>query len=151
VLGVGLAIAPVGGYLSVTGAWSAPWWLLVALASAVAAWVAGFDILYSLQDVEFDRSQRLYSIPVALGEPRALTLARALHALAVFSLIAAGFAVGAGIPYWVGVGVVTFLLGYEHSLVSSGDLSKLNAAFFTMNGVISIAFFGFVLLERMLA
>ncbi|MGI8619296.1 MAG: UbiA-like polyprenyltransferase [Gemmatimonadaceae bacterium] len=151
VLGVGLAIAPVGGYLAVTGAWSTPWWLLVALASAVAAWVAGFDILYSLQDVEFDRSQRLYSIPVALGEPRALTLARALHALAVFSLSAAGFAVGAGIPYWVGVGVVAFLLGYEHSLVSPGDLSKLNAAFFTMNGVISIAFFGFVLLERMLA
>ncbi|MCR4341308.1 MAG: putative 4-hydroxybenzoate polyprenyltransferase [Gemmatimonadaceae bacterium] len=151
VLGIGLAIAPVGGYLAVTGAWSTPWWLLVALAAAVAAWVAGFDILYSLQDVEFDRSQRLYSIPAAVGESRALTLARALHALAVIWLIAAGFAAGAGIPYWVGVGVVAFLLGYEHSLVRPGDLSKLDAAFFTMNGVISIAFLGFVLLERMLA
>ncbi|HUR92408.1 MAG TPA: UbiA-like polyprenyltransferase [Gemmatimonadaceae bacterium] len=151
VLGVGLAIAPVGGYLAVTGAWSTPWWLLVALAAAVAAWVAGFDILYSLQDVEFDRSQRLYSIPAAVGEARALTLARALHVLAVAALVAAGFAAGAGIPYWVGVGVVAVLLGYEHSLVRPGDLSKLDAAFFTMNGVISIAFFGFVLLERMLA
>ena len=151
VLGIGLAIAPVGGYLAVTGAWSDPWWLLVALAAAVAAWVAGFDILYSLQDVEFDRSQRLYSIPAAVGEARALTLARALHVLAVGALVAAGFAVGAGISYWVGVGVVALLLGYEHSLVRPGDLSKLDAAFFTMNGVISIAFFGFVLLERMLA
>ncbi|MGI9139879.1 MAG: UbiA-like polyprenyltransferase [Gemmatimonadaceae bacterium] len=151
VLGIGLAIAPVGGYLAVTGAWSAPWWLLVALASAVAAWVAGFDILYSLQDAEFDRSQRLYSIPVALGEPRALTLARGLHVVAVLALVTAGIAAGAGLAYWVGVGVVAVLLGYEHSLVHPGDLSKLDAAFFTMNGVISIAFFGFVLLERMLA
>ncbi|CAN5624134.1 putative 4-hydroxybenzoate polyprenyltransferase [soil metagenome] len=151
VLGIGLAIAPVGGYLAVTGAWSTPWWLLVALASAVAAWVAGFDILYSLQDVEFDRSQRLYSIPAAVGESRALTLARVLHVVAVLALVAAGFAAGAGVAYWVGVGVVAALLGYEHSLVRPGDLSKLDAAFFTMNGVISIAFFGFVLLERMLA
>ena len=151
VLGIGLAIAPVGGYLAVTGAWSTPWWLLVALATAVAAWVAGFDILYSLQDVEFDRSQRLYSIPAAVGESRALALARALHVVAVLALVAAGFAAGAGIPYWIGVGVVALLLGYEHSLVRPGDLSKLDAAFFTMNGVISIAFFGFVLLERMLA
>jgi 4-hydroxybenzoate polyprenyltransferase len=151
VLGIGLAIAPVGGYLAVTGAWSDPWWLLVALASAVAAWVAGFDILYSLQDVEFDRAQRLYSIPATVGESQALTLARVLHVLAVLWLIAAGFAAGAGIPYWVGVGVVALLLGYEHSLVRPGDLSRLDAAFFTMNGVISIAFFGFVLLERMLA
>ncbi len=151
VLGIGLAIAPVGGYLAVTGAWSAPWWLLVALASAVAAWVAGFDILYSLQDVEFDRSQRLYSIPAAVGERRALTLSRGLHVVAVLALVAAGIAAGAGLAYWVGAGVVAVLLGYEHSLVHAGDLSKLDAAFFTMNGVISIAFFGFVLLERMLA
>ncbi len=151
VLGIGLAIAPVGGYLAVTGAWSDPWWLLVALAAAVAAWVAGFDILYSLQDVEFDRAQRLYSIPATVGEKQALTLARVLHVLAVLWLIAAGFAAGAGIPYWLGVGVVAALLGYEHSLVRPGDLSRLDAAFFTMNGVISIAFFGFVLLERMLA
>jgi len=150
ILGIGLAIAPVGGYLAVTGAWSEPWWLLVALATAVAAWVAGFDILYSLQDVEFDRAQRLYSIPAAVGEPRALTLARALHVLAVLALATAGLAAGAGIPYWIGVGVVALLLGYEHSLVRPGDLSKLDAAFFTMNGVISIAFFGFVLLERVL-
>lgn len=151
VLGIGLAIAPVGGFLAVTGAWSAPWWLLVALASAVAVWVAGFDILYSLQDVEFDRAQRLYSIPATVGEERALTLARVLHVVAVLSLVAAGFAAGAGLAYWIGVGVVAVLLGYEHSLVRPGDLSKLDAAFFTMNGVISIAFFGFVLLERMLA
>ena len=123
----------------------------MALASAVAAWVAGFDILYSLQDVEFDRSQRLYSIPAAVGEHRALRLARALHVVAVLALISAGFAAGAGVAYWVGTGVVAVLLGYEHSLVRPDDLSRLDAAFFTMNGVISIAFFGFVLLERMLA
>lgn len=149
VLGVGLAIAPVGGYLAVTGAWSDPWWMLPVLATGVMTWVAGFDVLYALQDVAFDRQTGLHSIPAALGEARALTIARAFHGLTVVSLAAVGAAVGAGWLYWLGVAVVAALLLYEHSLVRADDLSKLDAAFFTMNGIISIAFFGFVLAERL--
>lgn len=150
VLGIGLGIAPVGGYLAITGAWSDPWWMLVALAFAVMAWVAGFDILYALQDVAFDRTQGLYSIPAALGEQRALTLARIVHVLTVLFLGVVGWAVGATWPYWIGVAVVAALLLYEHSLVRANDLSRLDAAFFTVNGIISITFFAFVLAERLL-
>jgi 4-hydroxybenzoate polyprenyltransferase len=149
VLGLGLGIAPVGGYLAVTGAWSDPWWMLPVLAAAVMTWVAGFDVLYALQDVAFDRQTGLHSIPAAVGEARALTVARLLHAGTVIALGAVGVAVGAGWVYWVGVAVVAALLLYEHSLVRPGDLSRLDAAFFTMNGIISIAFFGFVLVERL--
>lgn len=149
VLGLGLGIAPVGGYLAVTGAWSDPWWMLPVLAAAVMTWVAGFDVLYALQDVAFDRQTGLHSIPAAVGEARALAVARFLHAGTVVALGAVGVAVGAGWVYWVGVAVVAALLLYEHSLVRPGDLSRLDAAFFTMNGIISIAFFGFVLVERL--
>ena len=149
VLGIGLGIAPVGGYLAVTGAWSDPWWMLPVLAAAVMTWVAGFDVLYALQDVAFDRQAGLHSIPAALGEARALTIARGLHIVTVIALAAVGIAVAAGWLYWLGVAVVAGLLLYEHSLVRPGDLSKLDAAFFTMNGIISIAFFGFVLAERL--
>ena len=149
VLGMGLAIAPVGGYLALAGAWSRPWWLLAALAAGVTTWVAGFDILYALQDVEFDRQQQLHSVPVAFGETGALGLARALHALTVLSLALVGIAAHAGRLYAAGVVVAAVLLFYEHSLVKRGDLSRLDAAFFTMNGVISITFFGFVLAERL--
>lgn len=149
VLGLGLGIAPVGGYLAVTGAWSDPWWMLPVLAAGVMTWVAGFDVLYALQDVAFDRQTGLHSIPAALGEARALTIARVFHGLTVFALGAVGAAVGASWLYWLGVAVVAGLLLYEHSLVRADDLSKLDAAFFTMNGIISIAFFGFVLAERL--
>ena len=149
VLGVGLSIAPVGGYLAITGAWSEPWWMLIALAVAVATWVGGFDILYALQDVGFDRENRLHSIPAAFGEGRALSVARELHVLTVIGLALAGIGAGAGVIYFLGVGVAAALLFYEHSLVSSSDLSRLDAAFFTMNGVISIVFLGFVLAERL--
>lgn len=150
VLGFGLGIAPVGGYLAITGAWSDPWWMLVALAFAVMAWVAGFDILYALQDIAFDRTQGLNSIPAALGEHQALVLARTVHALTVLFLGVVGWAVGVAWPYWVGVAVVAGLLLYEHSLVKANDLSRLDAAFFTVNGIISITFFAFVLAERLL-
>lgn len=149
VLGVGLSIAPVGGYLAVTGAWSSPWWMLVLLATAVATWVGGFDILYALQDIEFDCAQGLHSLPAALGESVALNVARSLHFTTVLCLAVVGLAVGAGWIYATGVVVAAILLLYEHSLVKPGDLSRLDAAFFTMNGVISIAFFGFVLAERL--
>ncbi|HUF66781.1 MAG TPA: UbiA-like polyprenyltransferase [Gemmatimonadaceae bacterium] len=151
VLGLGLSIAPVGGYLAVAGVWSDPWWMLASLAVAVATWVAGFDVLYALQDVEFDREQGLYSVPVLAGERGALVVARVLHAVTVGALIVAGFGAGLGALYWIGVAVAAALLTYEHSLVLPGDLSRLDAAFFTMNGVISITFFAFVLLDRTLA
>lgn len=149
VLGIGLAIAPVGGYLAVTGAWSTPWWMLLALAAGVSSWSAGFDVLYALQDEEFDRAERLYSIPVVFGRRGALAIARALHVITILALAAVGIAVPVGWLYAVGVCVAAALLLYEHSLVRGDDLSRLDAAFFTMNGVISLTFFGFVLVERL--
>jgi 4-hydroxybenzoate polyprenyltransferase len=149
VLGISLAIAPVGGYLAVAGAWSRPTWMLLALAAAVATWVAGFDIFYSLQDVDFDRDEHLRSIPVEVGEARGIRIARILHVVSITGLIAVGLAIHAGGWYWVGIALAAALLAYEHSLVSELDLSRLDAAFFTMNGMISIAFFFFVLLDRL--
>jgi 4-hydroxybenzoate polyprenyltransferase len=140
VLGLGLSIAPVGGYLAITGRWSEPWWMLCALAIAVA----------TLQDVQFDRENALHSVPAALGEAGALATARLLHVVAVVTLAAVGIAVGGGWLYVAGVVVAGALLSYEHSLVRVGDLSRLDAAFFTMNGIISIAFFAFVLAERLM-
>jgi 4-hydroxybenzoate polyprenyltransferase len=151
VLGVGLSIAPVGGYLATTGQWSDPWWMLVLLATAVATWVGGFDILYALQDIEFDCAHGLHSLPASLGERGALNVARLLHVCTVLALAGVGFAVGAGWVYAAGVIIATALLLYEHSLVKPGELGRLDAAFFTMNGVISIVFFAFVLGERLRA
>ena len=150
VLGIGLSIAPVGGYLAITGQWSTPWWMLIALAIAVASWVGGFDILYALQDVSFDRENGLYSVPATFGEANALGIARILHLLTVAALTFAGLGAGAGLVYFLGVGVAAGLLFYEHSLVRADDFSRLDAAFFTMNGVISIVFLGFVFTERLL-
>src|SRR5881392_3769019 len=149
VLGVGLSIAPVGGYLAVTGHWSEPWWMLIALAISVATWVGGFDILYALQDVSFDRENGLYSVPSTFGEANALGIARALHLTTVAALALAGIGAGAGVVYFAGVLVAAALLLYEHSLVKVDDFSRLDAAFFTMNGVISIVFLGFVFTERL--
>jgi 4-hydroxybenzoate polyprenyltransferase len=151
VLGVGLSIAPVGGYLAITGHWSSPWWMLIALAIAVATWVGGFDILYALQDVSFDRENGLYSVPSTFGEANALRIARLLHFITVAGLAIAGLGADAGVVYFVGVLVAGALLLYEHSLVRVDDFSRLDAAFFTMNGVISILFLGFVFTERLLA
>ncbi len=149
VLGTGLSIAPVGGYLAVTGAWPEPWWMPVVLALAVASWVGGFDVFYALQDTDFDRENGLHSIPAMLGEARAIAVARVLHVVTVVSLAIAGVATDSGAWYALGVVIAAVLLAWEHRLVRPGDLSKLNAAFFTMNGVISIAFFACVLVERL--
>jgi 4-hydroxybenzoate polyprenyltransferase len=150
VLGIGLSIAPVGGYIAISGHWSDPWWMLIALAIAVATWVGGFDILYALQDVSFDRENALYSVPSTFGEANALSIARLLHVTTVGALAIAGLGAGAGVLYFIGVAVAGALLLYEHSLVKANDFSRLDAAFFTMNGVISIVFFGFVFVERLL-
>jgi 4-hydroxybenzoate polyprenyltransferase len=150
VLGVSLSIAPVGGYLALAGQWSDPPWVLLVLAIAVASWVAGFDILYALQDRTFDLAQGLHSIPVAFGAEGAVRVSQALHAVTVVSLAAVGWGTGAGWLYGAGVVVAASLLLYEHTLVRPHDLRRLDAAFFTMNGVISIAFFFFVLAERLM-
>jgi 4-hydroxybenzoate polyprenyltransferase len=149
VLGLSLSIAPVGGYLAVAGRWSEPWWMLAVLATAVATWVAGFDILYALQDRTFDLSQGLHSIPVAFGLETAVRISQSLHAATILALVVVGWVTGAGTLYALGVAVAAGLLLYEHSLVRPNDLRRLDAAFFTMNGVISIAFFVFVLAERL--
>jgi 4-hydroxybenzoate polyprenyltransferase len=124
--------------------------MLIALAAAVATWVGGFDILYALQDVSFDRENGLYSVPSTFGEANALGIARVLHLVTVAGLTLGGIGAGAGLLYFVGVLVAAGLLLYEHSLVHADDFSRLDAAFFTMNGVISIVFLGFVFTERLL-
>ena len=152
VLGLGLGIAPVGGYLAVTGAWSRPFWLICALSLAVATWVGGFDVFYSLQDEQFDRAAGLHSLPAALGERGAIRVARALHVVAVVMLGAVAWgAPGGRLLIALGVAMVAALLLWEHRLVRPGDLSRLDAAFFTMNGVISLVFLGCVLAARLLA
>jgi 4-hydroxybenzoate polyprenyltransferase len=144
-------IAPVGGYHAVTGAWRRPWWVLMALAAAVMSWGGGFDIFYALQDIDFDRAQGLHSLPARHGTAPAIAIARGLHLGTIAMLALAGLGIGAGAFYWAGVCVVALLLIYEHSLVHPADLSRLDAAFFTMNGVLSVTFFAFVLVGRVLA
>lgn len=151
VMGLGLGIAPAGGYLAVTGQWSEPWWLLPALAVAVMSWAGGFDIFYALQDTEFDREQGLHSVPARMGVPRALAIARGLHALTVVALAFVGVAVQASAVYFAGVVVAAGILAWEHSLVSADDQSRMDAAFFNMNGILSVTFFLFVLAERVFA
>ena len=136
-LGWGLAIAPVGGYLAIAGQWSTPWWLLVVIAGAVACWAGGFDVLYALQDEEFDRANRLKSIPVLLGARTAISVARGLHITAIALLALFWRGAGFGAYFGIGVAVAAILLAWEHRLVKVGDYSKLDVAFFTMNGVIS--------------
>ena len=143
-LGAVDGLAPMGAWAAIRG--NLPWqaW---ALGGAVACWVAGFDLFYALFDVEVDREQGLHSWAVRFGERGSFSGARALHILTVALLVAAGLGLPVGLPYWLGVVAVAVLLGYEHSLVRPGDLRRLDAAFFTMNGVISVAFFAFVLVD----
>lgn len=147
VLGAGLGIAPVGGYLAVTGAWSEPWWMLVALAAAVTCWTAGFDVIYAIQDVEVDRREGLHSLPARLGPARALGVARALHVATIIAFLIVGRAVHAGLYYHLGVAIAAALLVYEHVLVAEGRIQR---AFFVVNLSLSAVLFAFVLLERLL-
>ncbi|HKV73464.1 MAG TPA: UbiA-like polyprenyltransferase [Gemmatimonadales bacterium] len=148
-LGLSLAIAPVGGYLAVTGRWSDPWWVLVAITVAVATWVAGFDIFYALPDEGFDRSAGLRSAVVRLGERRSILLAKLLHGLTIPGLLLFGWGAGFGLWYYAGVAAAAAILAWEHQLVKPGDLSRLDAAFFTMNGVMSVTVFAFALVDRL--
>ena len=141
VLGFALGIAPAAAWIAVRESLDAR---ILLLTAAVTFWVGGFDVLYSCQDYEFDAQAGLHSIPRYLGIGTALWVARAFHAIMMVLLVALLFVFGLGKVALVGVLVVGILLAYEHSLVSAHDLSKLNAAFFTMNGVISVVFFCFV-------
>ncbi len=143
-LGACLGLAPVGAWLAVSG--SAPWeaW---ALGGAVALWVAGFDLFYALFDIEHDQREGLHSWATRWGVRGVFAGARSLHLGVVGLLGAVGAGLGLGVWYWVGVAAVAGLLLYEHLLVRPRDLRRLNAAFFTVNGVISLVFFLFVLLE----
>ena len=143
-LGAVDGLAPVGAWVAIKG--TLPWQFW-ALGAAVAAWVAGFDLFYSLFDVEVDRKQGLHSWATRFGERGAFAGARALHLLTIGLLVAAGIGLHVGVPYWLGVVAVAGLLLYEHSLVRPGDLRRLDTAFFTMNGVISVTFFAFVLVD----
>ena len=149
-LGMSLAIAPVGGYLAVTGHWSDPAWMLLAITLGVATWVAGFDIFYALPDAGFDRAEGLRSAVVRLGESRAILLAKLLHGITIPALAAFGSAAGFGLWYYLGLIVAAGILVYEHQLVRPGDLARLDAAFFTMNGVMSVTVFSFALVDRVL-
>jgi 4-hydroxybenzoate polyprenyltransferase len=148
-LGMSLAIAPVGGWIAVTGAWSEPGWLLAAITIAVATWVAGFDIFYALPDAAFDQASGLRSAVVRLGESRAILLAKLLHGATIPALALFGWGAGFGGWYYAGVAAAALILAYEHQLVRPGDLSRLDAAFFRMNAVMSVTVFGFALLDRL--
>jgi 4-hydroxybenzoate polyprenyltransferase len=143
-LGACLALAPVGAWLAVVG--EAPWeaW---ALGGAVLLWVAGFDLFYSLYDLDHDRREGLHSWAVRFGERGVFAGARAFHAATVALLALVAWGLGLGAAYWLGVAAVAALLLYEHAIVRPGDLRRLDAAFFTVNGVISIVFCVFVALE----
>jgi len=148
VLGVAIAFAPGGAWIAIGAPVSAPWstentamlapWLLVA---GVACWVAGFDIMYALQDREFDRGEKLHSMPVRFGALGALIISGLLHVITVACLAGVGAVLGRGLPFYVGVGLVALLLTIEHAIVKPNDLSKLNKAFFDLNGYVSVAFF----------
>jgi 4-hydroxybenzoate polyprenyltransferase len=144
VLGLGLSLAPIGAYLAVTGVFH---WLPVLFSFAVIFWVSGFDIIYALQDEEFDKSNQLYSIPAWLGKAKALRVSEILHFLSAATVIAAGLLGQFGWLYWVGVLVFSGMLVYQHSVVKPGDLSRVNLAFMTANGIASVVFAVFVIAD----
>ena len=148
-LGLADGIATPAGYLAMTGRWSEPWWLLPIGALAVTFWVGGFDVFYALPDEAFDRAERLESLVVRLGQARAIQVAKVLHGLALVALLAFGIGAGLGAAYYVGVVVGAGLIVWEHQLVRPGDLSRLNAAFFTANGIVSIVVFLGALVDRL--
>jgi 4-hydroxybenzoate polyprenyltransferase len=143
-LGIVDGLAPVGGWVAVTGHFDIAAWLLGA---AVACWIAGFDIIYATMDIAVDRAQGLHSVPADYGVARALAISRTLHALSVVALIGVGLSLGLGPIYAVGVAAVAVLLAYEQNLVSPGDLSRVDMAFLSVNGVIALLYFGTVTLD----
>lgn len=144
VLGLGLALAPIGAYLAVTARFD----LVPLLFSFIVLfWVSGFDILYALQDEEFDRSEKLRSLPAALGKRNALILSALFHLIAIAIVVLVGFTAPFGFWYWIGAGIFSGLLVYEHLIVKPGDISRVNLAFATLNGFASILYAIFVILD----
>lgn len=142
VLGIAISAAPLGAWIAVRGTFD---FEILPLAIAVIFWLAGFDVLYALQDMRFDRSYGLHSIPQRFGVKNSLYLSRLFHIITWFMLMATGFIFNLNVIYWAGMAIIAILLIYEHSLVKEDDLSKLNMAFFNMNGYISIVVFVFTL------
>jgi 4-hydroxybenzoate polyprenyltransferase len=141
VLGLALGLAPSAAWIAVRGSLD---WRIVVLTAAVTLWAGGFDVLYACQDYEHDRAVGLYSLPRAIGIAKAFWAARLMHLAMLGLLVWFGLLFHFATLGWVGIGAVAALLAYEHSIVSPGDLRRLNAAFFTMNGVIATVFFAFV-------
>jgi 4-hydroxybenzoate polyprenyltransferase len=144
VLGLGLSLAPIGAYIAVTGKFAI---VPILFSFAVLFWVSGFDIIYALQDEEFDKENNLYSIPSFIGTKKALRVSEFLHFLSALSVIAAGMIGNFSAMYWSGVVVFAFFLFYQHTLVKPKDLSKVNKAFFSSNGIASVVFCVLVLLD----
>lgn len=147
ILGLGLALAPIGAYLAVSGKFDV---VPLLFSAAVLFWVSGFDIIYSLQDQEFDKEQKLHSIPVLIGTKNALNLSKILHFLTFSALSIAGSFSDFSLYYCIGFGIFTTLLIYQHLLVKHNDLSKINLAFFTTNGIASVVFGIFVIADLLI-
>lgn len=148
VLGLGLSLAPIGAYLAVTEQFHI---LPLFYSFAVLFWVGGFDIIYALQDDDFDREENLYSLPAMLGRKKALLLSSAMHFISASFVIIAGFYADFGLWYWTGTAIFLILLIYQHTLVKPDDLSRVNVAFFTTNGMASIVFAITVILDLWLS
>jgi len=144
ILGLGLSLAPIGAYLAVTGIFH---WLPILFSLVVIFWVSGFDIIYSLQDEEFDKSQKLYSMPAWLGKEKALRVSEVLHLLSAACVVGAGKLGNFGWLYWTGVLVFIGMLVYQHSIVKPNDLRRVNIAFMTANGIASVVFAAFVIAD----
>ena len=144
ILGLGLALAPIGAYLAVSGEFNI---IPLFFSAAVLFWVSGFDIIYSLQDEEFDKTHELHSIPVLLGKKNALMLSNILHLLTFSALSIAGSLGDFSLYYWIGFSIFSALVVYQHTLVKENDLSKVNLAFFTTNGIASLIFGAFVIAD----
>jgi 4-hydroxybenzoate polyprenyltransferase len=144
VLGIGLGLAPVGAYLAVVGGFS---WSIVLLGGVVLCWVSGFDILYALQDSDFDRVNKLWSIPALLGRERAILVSRFLHLCVIIGILLIYKMSSQGLLYGIGSLLFSFFLIYQQTLVKANDLSKINLAFFTSNGIASVVFGVFVILD----
>jgi 4-hydroxybenzoate polyprenyltransferase len=147
VLGLGLSLAPIGAYISVTGKFSI---LPLIYSLIVLSWVSGFDIIYALQDDEFDRSTQLHSLPSATGRKKALAISIFVHILTFALVLTAGFYNKSGVLFWTGAALFTLLLVYQHSIVSHDDISKVTLAFGTTNGIASIIFAVFVIIDLVL-
>jgi len=144
ILGLGLSLAPIGAFLSVTGYFSL---LPVLFSLTVIFWVSGFDIIYALQDEEFDKSEKLYSMPSWLGKSKALRVSEFLHLLSAVCVVVAGRYGEFGLWYWTGVAIFAGMLIYQHSIVKPNDLRRVNLAFMTANGIASVVFAVFVITD----